>query len=89
MCETCLCFPYLTIPYFGALCLTSYLVSNSTEYVALIGSFFLVGFEALIRVLTLALPNTLITLFYRLSRRLFNRWTTPAQKRAEERRQRM
>ncbi|KAI1378949.1 alpha/beta-hydrolase [Hypoxylon crocopeplum] len=56
------------------------------EYVALVGSFCLVGLEALIRVLTLALPSSLINLFYRASRRLFNRLTTPAQKRAEQRR---
>ncbi|KAK3388972.1 Alpha/Beta hydrolase protein [Sordaria brevicollis] len=69
----------MPVPFLGRL--------DVTEYVALIGSFLLVGLEALIRILTLALPNSLITLFYRLSRRLFNRWTTPAQKRAEERRQ--
>lgn len=68
----------MPVPFLGRL--------NPAEYVALVGSFLLVGFEALIRVLTLALPSTLITLFYRLSRRLFNRWTTPAQKRADERR---
>lgn len=32
---------------------------NSTEYVALVGSFFLVGLEAIIRVLTLALRTRL------------------------------
>lgn len=30
-------------------------MSSSIEYVALVGSFFLVGFEAIIRILTLAL----------------------------------
>ncbi|KAA8636249.1 hypothetical protein SMACR_09057 [Sordaria macrospora] len=69
----------MPVPFLGRL--------DVTEYVALIGSFLLVGLEALIRILTLALPNSLITLFYRLSRRLFNRWTSPAQKWAEERRQ--
>lgn len=77
----------------------------STEYVALVGSFFLVGLEALIRVLTLALrkdisswaksgliiltgakASSLLDLFYAISRRLFNKWRSPAQKRAEERR---
>ncbi|KAI1343185.1 Alpha/Beta hydrolase protein [Xylariaceae sp. FL0016] len=56
------------------------------EYVALVGSFVLVGLEAIIRILTLALPSSLIDLFYRASRRLFNSLASPAQKRAEQRR---
>ncbi|OTB07390.1 hypothetical protein M426DRAFT_318078 [Hypoxylon sp. CI-4A] len=68
----------MPLPFLGRL--------DIAEYFALVGSFFLVGFEALIRVLTLALPNPLINIFYRASRRLFNRLTTPAQKRAEQRR---
>ncbi|KAK4208678.1 Alpha/Beta hydrolase protein [Rhypophila decipiens] len=68
----------MPVPFLGRL--------NITEYVALVGSFFLVGLEALIRVLTLALPSSLLDLFYAISRRLFNRWRSPAQKRAEERR---
>lgn len=68
----------MPVPFLGRL--------NLTEYVALVGSFILVGLEALIRVLTLALPSSLLTLFYGISRRLFNRLTSPAQKRAEERR---
>lgn len=76
---------------------------HSAEYAALIGSFLLVGLEAVIRVLTLALrmysmsrhnpalsdpylAPSLIAIFYSISRRLFNRLTSPAQKRAEERR---
>ncbi|KAK4236752.1 Alpha/Beta hydrolase protein [Achaetomium macrosporum] len=66
------------IPFLGRL--------NITEYVALVGSFLLVGLEAFIRVFTLALPPTLLELLYGLSRRLFNKLTTPAQKRAERRR---
>ncbi|KAL2758500.1 hypothetical protein ACRALDRAFT_1040486 [Sodiomyces alcalophilus JCM 7366] len=61
----------MPVPFIGRL--------NIPEYVALVGSFFLVGFEAIIRILTLALPQSLITLFYRASRRLFHRFTTPAQ----------
>ncbi|KAI1803762.1 alpha/beta-hydrolase [Daldinia bambusicola] len=68
----------MPLPFLGRL--------DIVEYVALVGSFFLVGLEAFIRVLTLALPNSLLNLFYRASRRLFNRLTTPAQKRAEQRR---
>ncbi|KAI0600591.1 Alpha/Beta hydrolase protein [Biscogniauxia sp. FL1348] len=68
----------MPLPFLGRL--------NIAEYVALVGSFFLVGLEAIIRILTLALPSTLLDLFYRASRRLFNTLTSPAQKRAEERR---
>ncbi|KUJ09789.1 alpha/beta-hydrolase [Mollisia scopiformis] len=63
------------IPFLGRL--------NIAEYIALVGSFFLVGLEAVIRILTLALPSTVITLFYRASRRLFNRFTSPAAKKSE------
>ncbi|KAI1141069.1 alpha/beta-hydrolase [Hypoxylon sp. FL0543] len=68
----------MPLPFLGRL--------DIVEYFALVGSFLLVGLEALIRVLTLALPPSLLNLFYRASRRLFNRLTTPAQKRAEQRR---
>ncbi|KAL2062069.1 hypothetical protein VTL71DRAFT_6335 [Oculimacula yallundae] len=63
------------IPFLGRL--------NIAEYIALVGSFFLVGLEAIIRILTLALPSTIITLCYRASRRLFNRFTSPAAKKSE------
>ncbi|CAJ2504046.1 Uu.00g114400.m01.CDS01 [Anthostomella pinea] len=68
----------MPLPFLGRL--------NITEYVALVGSFVLVGLEAFIRVMTLALPSSLLNLFYRASRRLFNRLTSPAQKEAEQRR---
>ncbi|KAI1392147.1 alpha/beta-hydrolase [Hypoxylon trugodes] len=68
----------MPLPFLGRL--------DIVEYVALVGSFLLVGLEAIIRVLTLALPSSLINLFYRASRQLFNRLTSPAQKRAEQRR---
>ncbi|KAF4632101.1 hypothetical protein G7Y89_g6033 [Cudoniella acicularis] len=62
------------IPFLGRL--------NLAEYAALVGSFIIVGLEAFIRILTLALPAPLISLFYRASRRLFNRFTSPASKKA-------
>ncbi|KAI1662446.1 alpha/beta-hydrolase [Daldinia decipiens] len=68
----------MPLPFLGRL--------DIVEYFALVGSFFLIGLEALIRVLTLALPSSLLNLLYRASRRLFNRLTSPAQKRAEQRR---
>ncbi|KAH8677088.1 Alpha/Beta hydrolase protein [Ilyonectria robusta] len=67
----------MPVPFLGRL--------RPTEYLALVGSFVLVGLEAIIRVLTLALPPFLVSLFYRASRRIFNRFTTPARKRAENR----
>ncbi|OIW31237.1 alpha/beta-hydrolase [Coniochaeta ligniaria NRRL 30616] len=68
----------MPVPFLGRL--------DIPEYIALVGSFFLVGFESIIRVLTLALPTSLLTLFYRASRRLFNKFTSPAEKRAGQRR---
>ncbi|TVY86091.1 putative lipase [Lachnellula willkommii] len=62
------------IPFIGRL--------NLAEYLALVGSFFLVGAEAIIRVLTLALPSSIISLCYRASRRLFDRLTSPASKKS-------
>ncbi|TLS22365.1 uncharacterized protein PpBr36_09822 [Pyricularia pennisetigena] len=66
----------MPLPFLGRL--------NIPEYVALLGSFFFVGLEALIRVITLALPSTLISLLYGVSRRIFNRYSTPKQKIAVE-----
>ncbi|KAG9244036.1 Alpha/Beta hydrolase protein [Calycina marina] len=60
---------------------------NLSEYIALAGSFILVGFEAIIRILTLALPSTVISLFYGASRRLFNRFTSRAEKTAQKKKQ--
>ncbi|KAI0096996.1 Alpha/Beta hydrolase protein [Nemania sp. FL0031] len=67
----------MAVPFIGRL--------NPIEYVALIGSFLFVAFEAIIRVLTLALPTSLINLFTDASRRIFNSVASPAQKRAEGR----
>lgn len=74
---------------------------NRSEYIALVGSFILVGLEALIRILTLALrmyyldpyralfnhyaASTVISLCYRASRRLFNRFISPTAKTSESR----
>ncbi|CCE32671.1 related to triacylglycerol lipase [Claviceps purpurea 20.1] len=55
------------------------------EYLALVGSFMLIGLEAFIRVFTLALPSFVVSFFYLVSRRLFNRFTTQARKKAEDR----
>ncbi|KAK8114103.1 cholesterol esterase [Apiospora kogelbergensis] len=68
----------MPVPFIGRL--------NPAEYIALVGSFVLVGLEAIIRILTLALPNALLSLFYAASRRLFNSFTSPAHRRAEQRR---
>ncbi|KAL7947252.1 Alpha/Beta hydrolase protein [Trichoderma barbatum] len=65
----------MPLPFIGRL--------HATEYVSIVVSFFLVGLEAIIRVLTLALPSFLVTFFYRASRRLFNVFSSPAQKKAE------
>ncbi|KAI0188486.1 Alpha/Beta hydrolase protein [Xylaria flabelliformis] len=67
----------MAVPFIGRL--------NPTEYVALIGSFLFVALEAIIRILTLALPTSLVNLFTDASRRIFNSVTSPAHKRAEER----
>ncbi|TGJ82631.1 hypothetical protein E0Z10_g6133 [Xylaria hypoxylon] len=65
----------MPVPFIGRL--------NPTEYVALIGSFLFVALEVIIRILTLALPTSLINLFTDASRRIFNSVSSPAHKRAE------
>ncbi|PHH88763.1 hypothetical protein CDD83_7083 [Cordyceps sp. RAO-2017] len=67
----------MPVPFLGRL--------HAAEYLALVGSFVFVGLEAIIRVFTLALPTFLVSLFYRASRRIFNRYSSPEQKRAENR----
>ncbi|SZF01808.1 unnamed protein product [Blumeria hordei] len=54
-----------------------------SEYIALIGSFILVILEFVIRILALALPSSIINLFYRASRRLFDRVISARSKKAE------
>merc|ERR1712000_637850 len=67
----------MPVPFLGRL--------HLTEYVALVGSFLFVGLEAIIRVLTLALPPFLVNLFYRASRRIFLKFSSPAQNKADNR----
>ncbi|OAA47019.1 triacylglycerol lipase [Metarhizium rileyi] len=55
------------------------------EYLALVGSFAFVCLEAVIRVLTLALPSFVVSFFYLISRRLFNRFRTEENRKAESR----
>lgn len=66
------------VPFIGRL--------NVVEYLALFSSFFLVALEAIIRIFTQALPNPVITIFYRISRRLFNRFTSSAAKKSATKR---
>lgn len=65
----------MPLPFLGRL--------HPAEYLAIVGSFVLVGLEAVIRACTLSLPAFLVSLFYRASRLIFNRYSSPAQKRAE------
>jgi hypothetical protein len=73
----------------------------SSEYFALVSSFVLVGLEVFIRIVTLllrklplhfpkttltSLATTILALCYRASRRLFNRFTPPKQRRSVIRR---
>jgi len=52
------------------------------EYLALLGSFILLGIEGFIRIVTLALPNPIIRIFYRGSRQLFNILSSPQGRRS-------
>ncbi|KID89918.1 triacylglycerol lipase [Metarhizium guizhouense ARSEF 977] len=67
----------MPVPFLGRL--------HPYEYIALVASFVFVGLEAVIRVLTLALPSFAVSFFYLVSRRLFNRFTTEEHKKAERR----
>lgn len=71
----------MPVPFLGRLAIT--------EYVAVIGSFIFVGLEVIIRVLTFALPSPLISLCYRASRRLFNKWGPESHKKESERKHEM
>ncbi|KAK5019786.1 cholesterol esterase [Cryomyces antarcticus] len=57
------------VPFIGRLFLR--------EYIALLGSFVLIGLEIFVRVVTLALPGPIIRFFYKSSRRLFNYLSSP------------
>ncbi|RYP66802.1 hypothetical protein DL771_007600 [Monosporascus sp. 5C6A] len=65
----------MPVPFVGRL--------NLPEYFALVASFFFVALESVIRVLTLALPSSILSLFQQASQRLFNRYASSAQKRAQ------
>ncbi|RYP86168.1 hypothetical protein DL769_000780 [Monosporascus sp. CRB-8-3] len=65
----------MPVPFVGRL--------NLPEYFALVGSFFFVALESVIRVLTLALPSSILSLFQQASQGLFNRYASSAQKRAQ------
>ncbi|OAA75300.1 alpha/beta hydrolase fold-1 [Akanthomyces lecanii RCEF 1005] len=63
----------MAVPFIGRL--------HPMEYIALIGSFFFVFLEAIIRICTLALPSFLVAYLYRASRRLFLRFSSAEDKR--------
>ncbi len=50
---------------------------HGREYIALLGSFVLIGLELLVRMVTLALPAPIITFCYNGSRQLFNLLSSP------------
>ncbi|KAI9715094.1 MAG: hypothetical protein M1812_006212 [Candelaria pacifica] len=62
------------VPFIGRLFLS--------EYLALVGSFILIGLEVFIRVITLALPQPIIRFCYNRSRNLFNALSSPTGRRA-------
>jgi len=62
------------VPFIGRLTLW--------EYIALVGSFILIALEAVVRVITLALPGPVIRLCYQASRRAFNSLSSPAGRRS-------
>lgn len=55
-----------------------------TEYFALFVSVLLIALESLISVITLALPAPVISFCYRITRRLFNRLSSPSSRRNRE-----
>ncbi|KAF1915761.1 Alpha/Beta hydrolase protein [Ampelomyces quisqualis] len=54
------------------------------EYVALVLSMVLIGLESLLAVITLALPTPVITLCYRVTRRLWNQLASPSAKHSRQ-----
>ncbi|KAI9894559.1 MAG: cholesterol esterase [Vezdaea aestivalis] len=52
------------------------------EYLALLGSFILIGLEFFIRIITFALPTPIIRFFYKRSRSLFNSLSSPQSKKS-------
>ncbi|KAG9942928.1 alpha/beta-hydrolase, partial [Aureobasidium melanogenum] len=66
-----------SIPFIGRLYLQ--------EYLALLGSFILIGLEIIIRGITLALPGPIIRFFYNCSRRIFNQLSGAQGRRSRNR----
>lgn len=58
------------------------IIARSREYIALIGSFILVGLESFVRIVTLALPGPVIRFLYQQSRRIFNLLSSPQGRRS-------
>ncbi|KAL1296663.1 hypothetical protein AAFC00_000144 [Neodothiora populina] len=55
------------------------------EYLALVGSFILIGLEIVVRVITLALPRPVIRFLYGCSRRVFNYLSSSQGKKSRDR----
>ncbi|KAG9659543.1 alpha/beta-hydrolase, partial [Aureobasidium melanogenum] len=66
-----------SIPFIGRL--------HLQEYLALLGSFVLIGLEIIIRGITLALPGPIIRFFYNCSRRIFNQLSGAQGRRSRNR----
>ena len=66
-----------SIPFIGRL--------HLQEYLALLGSFVLIGLEVIIRGITLALPGPIIRFFYNCSRKLFNQLSGAEGRRSRNR----
>jgi lysosomal acid lipase/cholesteryl ester hydrolase len=66
-----------SIPFIGRL--------HFQEYLALLGSFVLIGLEIIIRGITLALPGPIIRFFYNCSRKLFNQLSGAQGRRSRNR----
>ncbi|KAF2834972.1 alpha/beta-hydrolase [Patellaria atrata CBS 101060] len=65
------------IPFIGRL--------HLREYIALLGSFILIGLESLIYIITLALPGPIIRFCYQSSRKAFNYLSSPQGRRSRNR----
>ncbi|KAI9753068.1 MAG: hypothetical protein M4579_005340 [Chaenotheca gracillima] len=69
------------VPFIGRLFLR--------EYIALVGSFLLIGLEVFVRIVTLALPSPIIRLFYNGSRSLFKLLSSPQIKQSGDKKKHM
>lgn len=67
----------MPVPFLGRL--------HPWEYLVLLTSFILIGLEGVIRIITLALPTPVIHWFYRGSRRLFNKLSSPEGRKSRNR----